>query len=55
MEPDITVILKGKIADFARIDNVYTALKREGAKLLKEWNIDIEVKFSESYKGKAPV
>lgn len=50
MEPEVIVILTGKIADFARIDNVYTSLKREGAKLLKDWKIDIDVKFSETEK-----
>lgn len=47
MEPEVTVILKGKITDFARIDNVYSSLKREGAKLLKNWTIDIDVKYHE--------
>lgn len=47
MEPEVTVVLTGKIADFSRIDNVYVSLKREGAKLLKDWKIDIDVKFSE--------
>lgn len=47
MEPEVTVVLKGKITDFARIDNVYTTLKREGSKLLTGWTIDIDVKFSE--------
>lgn len=47
MEPEVTVILTGKITDFARIDNVYTTLKREGSKLLKGWEIDIDVKYHE--------
>jgi len=47
MEPEVKVILTGKITDFARIDNVYTTLKREGQKLLKNWSIDIDVKYSE--------
>lgn len=55
MEPEVVVILTGKITDFARIDNVYTSLKREGAKLLKDWKIDIDVKYSESEKPAAGV
>lgn len=55
MEPDVKVVLTGKISDFARIDNVYTTMKREGSKLLKDWTIDIDVKFSESAAGKEPV
>lgn len=47
MEPEVTVVLTGKITDFARIDNVYVTLKREGSKLLKDWKIDIDVKYSE--------
>ena len=47
MEPEVEVKLTGKITDFGRMDNVYTVLKREGAKLLKDWNIEINVKFSE--------
>ena len=47
MEPEVTVTLTGKISDFGRIDNVYNVLKREGSKLLKDWNMDISVKFSE--------
>ena len=51
MEPELTVILTGKIEDFSRIDNVYTVLKREGSKLLKGWEISIDVKFSEKETG----
>ncbi len=51
MEPELTVILTGKIDDFARIDNVYTTLKREGMKLLKDWEMSIDVKFSEKAPG----
>jgi len=50
MEPEVKVVLTGTITDFARIDNVYTSLKREGAKLLSDWKIDIDVTFSESEK-----
>lgn len=47
MEPEVKVVLTGKIVDFSRIDNVYTTLKREGLKLLKDWSIEIDVSFSE--------
>jgi len=51
MEPEVTVILTGKIKDFSKIDNVYTVMKREGSKLLTGWKIDIDVKFNESAEG----
>jgi len=51
MEPEVVVTLTGKISDFSRIDNVYTTLKREGAKLLKNWDLKINVTFAESEKG----
>ncbi|MBA7588959.1 hypothetical protein ES708_31030 [subsurface metagenome] len=51
MEPGVKVVLTGTIKDFARIDNVYTSLKREGGKLLDNWKIDIEVTFSEQKSG----
>jgi len=51
MEPEVVVTLTGKISDFSRIDNVYTTLKREGAKLLKNWDLKIHVTYEESEKG----
>jgi len=51
MEPEVIVTLTGKISDFSRVDNVYTTLRREGAKLLKNWDLKIHVEFQESEKG----
>lgn len=51
VEPQVTVSLKGKIKDFTRLDNLYNVMKREGAKLLEEWELEIEVKYSEAEKG----
>lgn len=48
MEPEVSVVITGKVKDFSKIDNVYTVLKREGKKLLEEWKIEIDIKFSES-------
>lgn len=53
MEPEVTVILTGKIKDFSKIDNVYTVMKREGKKLLEDWKLEIDVKYIEE--GKAEV
>lgn len=48
MAKQVEIKLTGTIEDFARIDNVYTSLKREGSKLLKDWKMEINVSFSES-------
>ncbi|KKM76709.1 hypothetical protein LCGC14_1377430 [marine sediment metagenome] len=45
--PQASFIIKGDIADFTRLDNLYKSLKREGEKLLTNWTIDVEVKYSE--------
>jgi len=46
-EPEMSITLTGKIADFGRIDNVYTTLKREGMKLLREWKLEVNVTYHE--------
>lgn len=51
--PEAIFTIKGSIEDFTRLDNLYKALKREGAKLLQDWTIDVEVKYSEK-KGEKP-
>lgn len=51
--PEATFIIRGSIEDFTRLDNLYKSLKREGDKLLKEWSIEVEVKYSEK-KGEKP-
>ncbi|MBA7589846.1 hypothetical protein ES708_31939 [subsurface metagenome] len=43
--------MTGTIKDFARIDNVYTTMKREGQKLLGNWRIEINVTFAEQKSG----
>jgi len=51
--PEATFIISGSIEDFTRLDNLYKALKREAEKLLKEWEMRVEVKYSEK-KGEKP-
>lgn len=45
--PAATFIMRGDITDFTRVDNLYTSLKREAEKMLKEWSIDVEIKYTE--------
>lgn len=45
--PQSTFVIKGDIEDFTRLDNLYKALKRESGKLLKNWTLDVEVKYTE--------
>ena len=52
--PEATFIISGSVADFTRLDNLYKSLKREGDKLLKDWNINVTVKYSEK-KGEKPL
>lgn len=54
-KPEVEVKLTGTITDFARIDNVYTTLKREGSKLLKDWRIDITATYNETEEKAAGV
>lgn len=51
--PDTTIIIRGNVEDFTRLDNIYKSLKRESEKLLKAWSMDIEVKYSEK-EGEKP-
>lgn len=51
--PESTFIVKGKIEDFTRLDNLYKALKREGDKLLTDWTIDVTVTYTEK-QGEKP-
>ncbi len=51
--PEATFILRGSIKDFTRTDNLFKSLKREADKLLEEWTIDVELKYSEK-KGEIP-
>jgi len=45
--PACTFIIRGDILDFTRLDNLYKSLIRETEKLLKDWSLDIEVKYTE--------
>lgn len=45
--PITTFTIKGEIKDFERIDNLYRTLKREGSKLLKNWEITMESTYTE--------
>lgn len=51
--PDAIFTVKGSIEDFTRLDNLYTSLKRESNKLLKDWSIGVTVTYEEK-KGDKP-
>lgn len=51
--PEATFIISGSIDDFTRLDNLYKALKREAEKLLKDWTMNVQVKYTEK-KGEKP-
>lgn len=46
--PEAQFIIKGNIADFTQLDNLYRSLKREANKLLEKWEMNVEVKYSET-------
>ncbi len=52
--PQASFIIKGEIADFTRLDNLYKALIREAGKLLSPWDIEIKVEYTEK-KGDKPL
>lgn len=39
--------ITGEIDDFGKMDNLHTVMRREGAKLLKDWKIEIEANYEE--------
>jgi len=45
--PESVYIIRGTVTDFTRVDNLYSSLKREADKMLKDWSISVEVKYSE--------
>ena len=45
--PECTFIIRGAIEDFTRLDNLYKSLLRESEKLLDQWQLDVEVKYTE--------
>lgn len=48
MKPKATFEITGEIEDFTRLDNVYTTLKREGEKLLKNYVIKVTAEYEET-------
>lgn len=51
--PQASFKIEGNIVDFTRIDNLYTSMKSEGEKFLKEWKIEFNVVYSET-QGQIP-
>lgn len=49
--PKATFKISGDIKDFAQIDNLFKALKREGIKLMKNWLIEVDVTHTEEEGG----
>lgn len=47
MKTTATFIMTGEIGEFDRIDNLYKSLKREGAKMLKDWTITVTANYEE--------
>lgn len=45
--PKATFTISGVIKDFSRVDNIYRTMKREGEKLLEDWEIKFDVTFEE--------
>ena len=45
--PRAIFTIEGEITDFTRVDNLYRTLKREGEKLLNNWVINFDVKYTE--------
>ncbi|KKL72370.1 hypothetical protein LCGC14_2085560 [marine sediment metagenome] len=47
MAINATITITGDIEDFTRIDNLYSTMKREGARLLKNPKIQIKIDYVE--------
>lgn len=47
MIPRATFTITGDVAEFERVDNLYRTMKREGGKMLKNWEINLTVDYSE--------
>jgi len=45
--PIAVFTISGEVKDFSRVDNIYRTMKREGEKLLDNWEIDFKVEFEE--------
>lgn len=48
IKPTAMFKITGEIENFNQMDNLYKVLKREGARLLKNWVIEIDASYSES-------
>lgn len=53
LEPRAIIKMTGDIKDFSQIDSLYRAIRREGAKTLKEWVLEIDVAYVEK-EGEGP-
>jgi len=53
MVPKATFTVTGEITDFTRADNLYRTMKREIAKLLKNWSLDFKIDYQEA-EGEKP-
>lgn len=53
LEPRATLKMSGDIKDFSQIDSLYRAIRREGAKTLKDWMLEIDVAYVEK-EGEVP-
>lgn len=53
--PRAVFTISGDITAFDRVDNVYNALKREGVKLLENWEIRVVLDYHESQAEQVPV
>ncbi len=51
--PESTYVIRGTVTDFTRVDNLFASMKREAEKMLTNWTIDVEVKYTET-KGEKP-
>jgi len=45
--PKAKFTITGEIEEFDRVDNLYRSLKREGAKMLKNWTIEVNAEYTE--------
>jgi len=55
MNVECKFIIQGEITDFGRIDNAFSSIRTQAKKLLKEWEIAVEVNYVERVgKGEIP-
>lgn len=46
-KPAVTFTITGEVSDFGRIDNAFSAFKREAEKLLTAWRIVLDLHYEE--------